>query len=176
VVAVIVVLAVIGSLNRNPGGGNGAGADPSTGGNGGGAGGGGGPTVAELNSPVTVGDVRVTITDAKFSRSINQFQEPAAGHVFVAFEVKVEAVSGDTFVNSGDWSVAADGSQQGSWTLVIYDDWEPLLAFEELAEGNTITGWITFEVPEPDTFVELTYEESIFSSGPDLILRVSCCD
>jgi hypothetical protein len=79
-------------------------------------------------------------------------------------------------VNSGDWSVAADGSQQGSWTLVIYDDWEPLLAFEELAEGNTITGWITFEVPEPDTFVELTYEESIFSSGPDLILRVSCCD
>jgi hypothetical protein len=152
----------------------------SGGGGGGGAGVGNGsgsdPISVRLDQPFTVGDARITVLEGSYSRGTNEFLMPSAGHVYVAFEVRIEAVSGDVFASVGDWTAATDDGRQGDYAIAGNDDWDPELGFDDIDQGNEVQGWIVFEVPEPDTGVVLTYEESIFSSGPDAVLRLACCD
>lgn len=156
----------------------GAGCRPS--GNNGGAAGSEGagitaPQVIDLGTAILVDGVQITVQDAKSARGF-EFQAPASGYVFVAYEIRARAVDGDHLISSSAFTASADGSQQGRSTIVIADQWEPLLSFEDLKEGKTISGWIVFEVPEPGEYVELAYDARLFSGQPTFLLRTPCCD
>ncbi|MEP7227249.1 MAG: DUF4352 domain-containing protein [Gemmatimonadales bacterium] len=169
--ASLVVLSILTAAGcRSSGNDGGAGASDEAGG----VGGDNAPKVIGLGTPVVVDGLQITVQDVKYSRGF-EFQEPAAGYVFVAYKVSTRAVDGDQLVSSSTFTTSADGSRQGRSTIVITDQWEPLLSFEDLKQGNTIGGWIVFEVPNPDEYVELTYEASVFSDQPAFILRTRCC-
>lgn len=134
-----------------------------------------GPRTATIGTPILVDGLEITVEDAKYAEGF-QYQDPAAGHVFVGYEVRLRAVDGDHLVTSADFTASADGRRQGRSTIVVADDWEPTLNFEDLKEGNEISGWVVFEVPEPDEYIALSYESSVFSDGPDVVLRTRCCN
>ena len=122
-----------------------------------------------------VDGVRITVLTVKSARGF-EFQQPPAGYFFVAYEVAAGAVDDDHLVSSSDFTVSADGTRQGRSAFVIVDQWEPLLSFEEVKKGKTISGWIVFEVPEPAEYVELAYDARLFSEQPTFLLRSPCCD
>ena len=115
-----------------------------------------------LNEATKVGDVTVTVLDAKISKG-TQYQKPAKGHVFFAMNVRYEAADQETFVSSSDWTVLADDKQQGQWTFVMNDDWDPTLTFEALASGAVSEGWIVFEVPTPKSEIVARFDNDLLS-------------
>lgn len=139
-----------------------------------------GPSSANLG--LGIGDtahladgVAITLVDAAYAAKLD-WQKPPAGEVFVAFKVKVfNTSSSSLYVSSGDFLVAADGTQQGQSDFVVNDRWEPSLMLEDLAPGNSIEGWITFTVPTPASKVVLSYSGSPFSSAVDASWSVGCC-
>jgi hypothetical protein len=134
-----------------------------------------GARTARLNTPATIEGVEVTVAEASYRESIDEYQKPAAGYVFVAFKLRLTAIDAAKFVSANDWSVLADGTRQGKWTVVISDQWEPILSLEEVRPGATTEGWVVFEVPRPTSFVRLVYDPSFFSSDARLTLDVTCC-
>lgn len=128
---------------------------------------------AELGKPVKVDDdLTVTVLDAKIATKNGDYQKPAKGYVYLGIKVRYEATA-ESLVNMGDWNVLADGSKQGQWALLVGDKWEPTLPFDQLAAGATTEGWITFEVPKPDKYAEIRFDNDFFSDEPQLVLQVA---
>lgn len=133
-----------------------------------------GPASYEIGTPATVDGLQITILEASYWRG-GQFQEPASGSVFVAYKVEVKALDGDKFVSSSDFSVATDDGKQGQFAIVIKDEWEPSLVLNEVKEGNSLTGWMSFEVPEPAKAIVLSYTSNMFSDEVDATWSMACC-
>ena len=131
-----------------------------------------GVTMAAKGEPVDVGDATVTILDAKYAKSVGEYQKPADGYVYFALKVRYEATDGEILVNSGDWNVLADGKKQGQWTIVMNDDWDPGLTFDTLTTGASTEGWITFEVPEPTDGFRVQFDNSMFSDEPQFVAEI----
>ena len=133
-----------------------------------------GGSTATIGNPVQIDDnLTVTVTDAKWAKSIDEYQKPAKGYVYVALKVKYESKDSEVLVNSADWNVLADGERQGQWTIVMNDKWEPSLTFDTLAAGATTEGWMTFEVPAPKDSIEVRFENDLFSDEPQLTLDIA---
>jgi hypothetical protein len=126
-----------------------------------------GPVQAKVGAPVTIEGVEVTIKDVQFSNG-SEFLKPANGYVWVGYNIQLKALDGSKFISSSDWTALTDGDQQGKWTITGSEDWEPVLSLEELREGATTSGWVVFEVPEPDDYVRLVYDPSFFSDEAKL--------
>jgi len=116
-----------------------------------------------LNEPTKVGDVTVTVLDAKVDPKGTQYQKPAKGHVFFAMKVRYEAADREALISMSDWKVLADDKQQGKWTIVMNDDWDPALTFESLGSGAISEGWITFEVPTPKAEIVARFDNDFLS-------------
>jgi hypothetical protein len=132
-----------------------------------------GVPAAAVGEPVEVDGLTVTIEEVAFSDGF-EFQDPPSGYVFVAYKVRLEASEDERFVSSADFTVANQAGEQGSTAFVVNEAWEPLLTLDTLNAGNSLTGWITFEVPEGDEVV-LTYSASFFENEPAFELRSPCC-
>jgi len=141
----------------------------------GGGTGGGGIVSATLGQPIVVNGIEVTNLTYQFAASL-QYQQPPAGTVFVAYKFQIRNTSRDQkFVGLNNFTIAADGSQQGQFGFAVNDAWQPALSIEQLAPGNTLTGWIVFTVPKPANYVLLTYRDNLFSGSPDVQWRMACC-
>jgi hypothetical protein len=134
----------------------------------------GGVRTATIGQAVTVEGLEITVLKAEFSRGL-EFQKPAAGYVYVAFRIRVKAVSETQFVSSTDWTALADGTRQGQSAFVVNDAWTPSFPFDELRQGASAEGWVEFEVPTPTSFVRLIYEPSFFSDEVKLSIDTTCC-
>lgn len=75
--------------------------------------------------------------------SANQFEQPKAGYVFVAIDVKEKAGSKGLSANPFDFAVVMEDDTRYQPTLGYKD---PSLHATGLADGQAVRGWITFEV------------------------------
>jgi hypothetical protein len=134
----------------------------------------GGPQAASLGQPVPIEGMEVTILEVHYTAGTEN-QQPAAGYVYVGAKVRVKANADNKFASLTDWSALADGSRQGSVATVQVDAWTPALLIEQLQPGATIEGWLSFEVPQPTSFVRLVYDPNSLASGPTVYVDTSCC-
>ena len=126
-----------------------------------------GSVKADLNTPVTVDGVELTILDAQASKG-SEFIKPAAGYVFVGYKVRAKALDDSMFVSLSDFSALTDGNKQAKSTITGDKAWEPLLSVEEVRAGATTEGWVVFEAPEPQDFIRLVYDPSLLSDDAKL--------
>lgn len=133
-----------------------------------------GPAQYAIGEPAVVDGLQVTVLESSYSRG-EQFQKPADGSVYVAYKIEVKALEGDQFISTSSFTVATDDGKQGQFAIVMNDEWEPSLVLDEVKEGNSLTGWMTFEVPEPAANVVLSFTANMFSDTVDATWVMACC-
>ena len=111
--------------------------------------------------PASFNGVELTMLDAQSKASL-QYQDPPAGSIFVAYRFSVRNTSTDSkFIGANNFTVAADGGAQGQIGIVVNQTWQPELAIDQLAPGNTLTGWVVFTVPKPSSCILVTCADGL---------------
>jgi hypothetical protein len=135
---------------------------------------------ATVGVPVVVTEageetLRITVKQTAFSRGL-EYQEPSSGNIFFAIEVEYVSLKDGAYYSSGDWEVYSDGTKKGNSSFVMNDSWEPYLSVGDLPQGRSISGWVTFETPRPDSSMTISYRGNQFvNERPVFELTVSCC-
>jgi hypothetical protein len=95
------------------------------------------------------------MADAEWSASgYREFFEPAEGNVLYAFLMEFEGIDPEgSSYNPLYFKLTVDGTE---YTWYLFGK-EPELGSGDLAAGETIQGWLTFEAPLVDSVV-LRYE------------------
>ncbi len=133
------------------------------------------PSTATEGHAVSVNGVELTMLAAQFPTALPN-QNPPAGSVFAAYEFRIRNTSTNpTYVGVTNFTVAADSGQQGQVGFAVNDAWLPQLAIDQLAPGNSITGWLVFTVPHPSSYLLLTYADNPLVGAPAVQWRNSCC-
>lgn len=94
---------------------------------------------------------------------------PRAGHVFLAAEVTYRGLAEEVPYGECDWEALTAG--QGVDLVSVLKGPSPTLASGWLHRGDTVTGWLVFEVPRKGR-VLLTYRGSGFGEGGEPLFTV----
>lgn len=104
----------------------------------------------ELGAPVTIeqlsGTSEVTINSAKWATTDGSSIESTNGG-YVILDVTFEGISGTSYVNPFYFSIETAEGAEGT-----YDYYVDGIVAEELAAGDTITGTITFDVAQSESY------------------------
>lgn len=89
-----------------------------------------------------------------------EYRKPAEGYEFLAIQVQFEAIQGSIrYSPVRSYLTDADA---GRYSFVLASQYEdhPQFEIEDLAQGETVTGWVLFEAPRTDlTFVYQNHTE-----------------
>jgi hypothetical protein len=130
------------------------------------------PAPANPNTPAKfkVGDVialddftlQVNAVDLNVT-SDNTFLKPDAGNKYIAADVKVtNKSSSSTYISSFSFDVKdAEGF---NYDADIFDIKEPALPSKSIANGDSVRGWVTFEVSQKSKSLELVFTPGVFSA------------
>lgn len=128
-----------------------------------------------VNEKVRVDGLELTVLEAKSFRGTKS-RQPVRGYVYVGYKLRIAAVDKQQRIISSNFRVHADGTKEGSFAFVAGNRaWEPTLPFDSLRKGESVTGWLSFQVPEPTRYVSLTYNADEFDTVPDIRLDFPCC-
>lgn len=106
----------------------------------------------------------VTLLDHDWGwASDNAFVEPDAGNMLVTVLVRFEGLEedGTDYGPAGFKVFDQDGFEYG----IEFVGREPALGFGEVRSGQSVQGWITFEVPETTSSLALAYSDTLFFNG-----------
>jgi hypothetical protein len=132
-------------------------------------------TPIRLNEKVRVDGLELTVLEAR-SLPGKKTQQPAPGHVYVGYKLRVTAVDRQQRIIASNFKVHADGIREGSFAFLAGNRaWQPTLPFDSLRKGEAVTGWLSFQVPTPSRYVSLTYNGDEFDTLPDIKLDIACC-
>lgn len=129
-------------------------------------------TQFKVNEVISFDSKEVTVTEVARNWSTNnQFVVPDSGKEFVKVQVTIKNNSkSDILYNSFDWKVKDSQNvlyDIASATFMI----DGSLGSDTLAAGDTVSGFLAFEVPEGDTGLKLQYSPS-FWSGKKLEINI----
>jgi hypothetical protein len=112
--------------------------------------------VKGLNQEHEAGGLKINIVEAKVYNTNDKYTQPDAGNAYVALKVEIKNESSDSvFVSSTDFSISnADGV---AYTQIYYKEKEPSLVGKSLSKGETLTGYITYEVSDSDSKLEVKF-------------------
>lgn len=121
-------------------------------------------TQFKVNETISFDNKEVTVTKVERNWNTgNQFVTPESGKEFVKVQVTIKNNSNnDISYNSFDWKIKDSGNvlyDIASATFMI----DGSLGSDTLAAGDTISGFLAFEVPDGDTGLKLQYSPSFWS-------------
>ena len=118
----------------------------------------------KLGETVEAGKARVTVHAVEDpARAPDAVVEP--GRRLVAIEVSIEAAKGSVSVATFDFTVQ---DEQGYTYDPAFFGREPALKMTDLAQGRTIRGWVTFDVPK-DAKLVAVYADLDFPKPETLV-------
>ena len=117
-----------------------------------------------------VAPARVTAPKAERWRQGKQDAKPAKGNVYVAVLVRIEAVS-DADYSPYYTKVRDKDGFEYDWLVIPRK--EPGLGSGELAPGDSVQGWVTFEVPSASAGSLTLVYDSLFGEQIQIPLKVT---
>ncbi len=95
--------------------------------------------------------------------SNNTFFKPDAGNKYIAADVKVtNKSSSSSYISS--FSFDAKDAEGFNYDADVFDIKEPALPSKSIANGDSVRGWVTFEVSQKSKSLELVFTPGIFSA------------
>jgi hypothetical protein len=129
-----------------------------------------GPYRASLGELVSItaesGDElqRIAVSQIRCSERLASW--PAApGRTYIGVEVAITAVTDGTDFDQGYWTLDVDSAITGQAVLNFEPMW-PALSYGQLPAGETVVGWIAFDVPDQSTGFTVTYRGNPYTEAP----------
>lgn len=95
--------------------------------------------------------------------SDNTLFKPDAGNKYIAVDVKVtNKSSSSSYVSSFSFDVK--DVEGFNYDAEVFDIKEPALPSKNIANGDSIRGWVTFEVSQKSKSLELVFSPGVFST------------
>lgn len=118
----------------------------------------------KVGDQVKLGDITFTVNEYLDNYlSDNQFERPASGNRYVAVDVKI-----DNTGNSSEYIYLSNFNIQDANAYKYEAKWyeikAPGLKSGDVAKGNSLRGWVTFEVPNEATGLKLSFSPGFWSS------------
>lgn len=127
------------------------------------------PQVFKIGDKIKIGDTTLTVNEiADNVDSGNPYIKPTDGKRYLAVNVKVD-YSGSTseYTSSLDFKLKdADAYKYDSTYLEIKS---PQLQGSTVKSGDSLRGWITFEIPNSSKGLQLIYQPGFFSTNQAVV-------
>jgi hypothetical protein len=109
---------------------------------------------AGLGDPQARGDVEITLVRADWDPDLSDsFYKPAKGKKYVSVRARYEALEDGATYNIIFWdALDKDGNR---YEATVLGPVEPDLTVGDLAAGDSVEGWVTFEVPRAVSRLEI---------------------
>lgn len=125
--------------------------------------------IFKVGDQVKIGDTTVTVNGiADNVDSGNQFIVPAEGKRYLAVDVKVDySGTGSEYTSPLDFKLKDSDSYKYDSTYIEVKS--PNLNGDNLKSGDSLRGWITFEIPTTSKGLQLIYQPGFFSSSQAVV-------
>jgi hypothetical protein len=118
-----------------------------------------------IGTAVEAGPSRYTVNGMEDPGPEDDFYQPDEGNRWVTFDITQEAVSGQASASPWDFTVQDEDGFIYEWTFGAK---QPEFSSTQLAVGQRIRGFLTFEVPEDAVLVAM-YADADFPRPPTMI-------
>jgi hypothetical protein len=125
-----------------------------------------GPKIGKIGETQSVSGYLVTVNGVQKSDNFTQgdYGKAKAGNTFIAVDLTVGS-SKDSGVDPNGLSASIKDSQGFKYSIAVIGYKEPLLPGQnDLANGDKVRGWVTFEVPKTASGLVLEYTP-LFETG-----------
>lgn len=130
-------------------------------------------TVFDLNQPVKMNDVELTVTKVEKSNGTD-YDKPKSGMEYVIVTVKYKNVGSKDTVsyNPYDFKIKNSKGQITSQSFTVVNT-DTALSSGDLAPGGEIEGTIAFEQPTGDSALVLQYTGNIFKTDSEIDFKLN---
>jgi hypothetical protein len=120
--------------------------------------------IGKVGDTITQGDYIITMVSAETATSYGDYTKAGDGKKYVAVEIIVES-GADTGVSVNPFYCKLADGDAYSYTMTIGGHDPSLSSQNDLAKGEKMRGWVTFEVPETARDFIFSYEPISFTEN-----------
>lgn len=121
------------------------------------------PRIHRIGQLATANDYTLTLTEVK--RCSGTRIAPRAGNVRMGVKLEIAGTSSREVPVNPFYARLVDRERDGYGYAATFGGCEPDLKSAHVTEGQSMSGWVTFEIPEKATGLELTYSPYILNSA-----------
>ena len=127
------------------------------------------PQIFKVGDKIKIGDTTLTVNEvADNVDSGNPYIKPADGKRYLAVNVKVD-YSGSSSVYTSLLDFKLKDSDAYKYDSTYLEIKSPQLQGSDVKSGDSLRGWITFEIPNSSKGLKLIYQPGFFSTKQAIV-------